>query len=100
MGRRRGFDKGKISRIVSVLYSHQDGVWIRQIARETSMHHNTVTKYVDTVMKPLVEDVSLGRQSKPMLRVIRLKPLVVQKLQEGRSLDQILRLLEIIKENE
>lgn len=96
MGRKRGFDESKIAAIIGVLYSNPDGIWIRRIARETSMDNKTVSKYVDTVLKPLVEDVSLAGEKKPMLRVIRLKPFVIEKLAEGRNIQQILKVLRLM----
>jgi len=96
MGRKKGFDKKKIGAIINVLVKNPDGIWIRQIARYARIHHSTVTKYVDTVLKPLVEDVSLGSSGKPLLRVIRLKPFVIERLGEGKSIDQVLKILQLI----
>lgn len=96
MGRKRGFDDKKIGAIISALYSNPDGVWIRRIARETKLHPNTVSKYVDTALKPLLEDVSLAGEKRAMLRIIRLKPFVIEKLAEGRNLQQILKILKLM----
>ena len=60
MGRKRGFDEKKIAAIVGILYNNPDGTWIRRIAREAGMDNHTVAKYVDTVLRALVEDVSLA----------------------------------------
>lgn len=98
MGRKKGFDERKIAAIIGVLYSNPDGIWIRRIARETGIHHNTVSKYVDTALKPLVEDVSLAGANRSMLRVVRLKPFVVEKLAEGRNIQQILKILNLINQ--
>jgi hypothetical protein len=96
MGRKKGFDKKKIGAIIGILARNPDGIWIRQIARYTKIHHSTVTKYVDTILKPLVEDVSLGSSGKPLLRVIRLKPFVLERLGEGKSIDQIMKILQLV----
>lgn len=98
MGRKRGFNERKIAAIVGILYANQDGIWIRRIAREAGMDNHTVAKYVDTVLKPLVEDVSLAGEKKTMLRVIRLKPFVIEKLAEGRNIQQILRILKLLNQ--
>ncbi|MBI2233372.1 MAG: hypothetical protein HYU56_05635 [Candidatus Aenigmarchaeota archaeon] len=98
MGRKKGFDEKKIAAIIEFLHTNQDGVWIRRIARETGMDNHTVTKYIDTLLRPLIEDVSLAGESKTMLRVVRLKPFVIEKLAEGRSVQQILKILKLINQ--
>ena len=95
MGRKKGFDQKKIAAIVRLLAANPDGMWLRQIARETQLHPLTVKRYVETVLQPLVEDVSLGGGGKPLLRVIRLKPFVIERFQEGRSLAEVLKLLRL-----
>ena len=82
MGRKKGFDKRKITSIIGVLANNPEGLWLRRIAEETKLHPSTVTKYIDTLLKPLVEDVSLGGTGKPLLRVIKLKPFVLERLHE------------------
>ncbi len=98
MGRKRGFNEKKIAAIIEFLYSNPDGVWIRRIARETGMDHHTVTRYIDTLLRPLIEDVSLAGESKTMLRVVRLKSFVIEKLAEGRNVQQILKILKLINQ--
>jgi len=98
MGRKKGFDKRKISAIMAVLANNPDGLWLRRIAEETGIHHSTVAKYIDTLLEPLVEDVSLGGSGKPLLRVIRLKPFVIERLQQGESLDKILKVLKLMNQ--
>jgi len=96
MGRKKGFDEKKILSIVQVLLANQDGIWLRQIAKETGLSPATVGKYLDTVLKPLVEESSLGRSEKPLLRVIRLKPFVIERLQEGKTLADIMKILRLL----
>ncbi len=97
MGRKKGFDNRKIVAIVGVLVNTPDGLWLRNIARKTGMHPLTVSRYLDTVLRPLIEEVSLRSEKKPILRVIKLKPVVFEKLQEGRNMQQILRLLKLME---
>lgn len=96
MGRKRGFDNQKIARIIGILASNPDGIWIRRIAGELKLSPTTVTKYMDTILKPMVEDVSLGSHGKPILRVIRLKPFVIERLNEGKSVTDILKILRLM----
>ncbi|MBI4018427.1 MAG: helix-turn-helix domain-containing protein [Candidatus Aenigmarchaeota archaeon] len=97
MARKKGFDNRKIAAIIGALADNPDGLWLRNIARETSLHPLTVSRYLNTVLKPLVEETSLRSEKKPILRVVKLKPYVLGKLQEGRSLGQILRLLKLME---
>ena len=97
MGRKRGFDKKKIGAIVTVLYQNPDGIWISRIAEQTKLHPTTVTKYVEGVLRPLVEDVSLAGKERAYLRIIKPKPFVLEKLQQGRNIQQILRLLKMME---
>ncbi|MFC2143332.1 hypothetical protein ACFLQN_02945 [Candidatus Aenigmatarchaeota archaeon] len=94
MGRKPGLDQKKVVMILSVLIRNPDGIWLRKIAKETGLHPSTVGKYVDSILSPLVDDNSLG-DSKPFLRVIKLKPFIMQKLQEGMDIKQILKLIRI-----
>ena len=96
MGRKKGFDERKISKIVTALATNPDGIWLRRIARDTSYSPATVAHYLEGVLAPLIEDVSLGGIGKPLLRVVRLKPFVLGKLQEGRDIRQIMKLLRLM----
>ena len=96
MGRKKGFDEKKIGAIIVALYNNPDGMWIRRLGKATSLHPSTVSRYVDTVLKPLIEDVSLAGENRAMLRIIRLKPFVTEKLAEGRNIQQIMRLMKLL----
>jgi len=100
MGRKKGFNKEKIVKIINVLVSHPDGTWIRAIADEAGLAPNTVRHYIQGVLNPLVIDTSLGRSEKPHLRVIRLKPFVFERLSEGKNIGQILKMLKAIEDIE
>lgn len=96
MGRKPGLDEKKIASIVSALSRYPDGIWLRKLAEETGLNHATVAKYIDRALKPLTEDNSLGSGSKPLLRVIRLKPVVLEELQKGKDLQHILKILKMM----
>ena len=93
MGRKPGFDQKKAENIVKVLAQHPDGVWVRRIAEEAALHPTTVTKYLEGILSPLIEDVSLAGRERPILRIVRLKTYVVERLQEGKTAEEILKLL-------
>jgi hypothetical protein len=96
MGRKKGFDEKKILAIVRVLLANQDGIWLRQIAKETRLSPATVAKYLDSALKPLVDENFLGNPEKPLMRVSKLKPFVIERLQEGKSLAEIMKILRLI----
>src|SRR3989344_115855 len=95
MGRKKSFDEGKIRVIGTTLAANPDGIWLRRIARETGYAPATVAHYLETVLSPLIEDVSLGTGDKPLLRVVRLKQSVLERLQSGQDLRQIMKLLKM-----
>lgn len=95
MGRKKGFDERKIGKIVAVLLAHPDGIWLRRIAKEAGYSPTTVSHYVEGVLAPLIEDTSLG-DGKPLLRIIRLRPFVLERLQEGRDIKQIMKILRLM----
>ena len=99
MGRKKGFDEKKIGRIVSLLAANQDGMWLRQIAKESGYSPATVSHYLNTALAPLVEETALG-SGKVLLRVVRLKPFVLEKLAEGRDMKQIMKILRLLSKIE
>jgi len=96
MGRKKDFDEKKITSIVGYLARNPGGVWLRQIAKNVALSPATVAKYMDSVLKPLVEDTRLGDGSKPLLRVIRLKPAILDELGKGKDLQHILKILKMM----
>lgn len=100
MGRKRGFDDRKIADILSYLARNPDGAWLRQIAKDLSLSPTTVAKYIEGTLRTLVEDTTLGRTEKPLLRVIKLKPAVLEKLAEGKDIQQIMKLLRLMSKLE
>jgi len=99
-GRPVGMDQQKLAKIIRVLAENPDGVWLRRIALKAGLHPTTVGNCIDRVLRPLVDDISLGPDEKPIMRVIKLKPSVLRRLEEGATLKQILQLSQIIKDVE
>jgi len=98
MGRKPGLSSEKTGRILSILASNPNGFWLRELARSCKYSHATVARYIsNSSIRPLLDDEPVGRPDKPALRFIRLKPFVIERLQEGKSLDQILRMLRVIE---
>ncbi len=95
-GRKPGYSPDKIGLILRVLAQNPDGLWLRKLAEKAGMHPSTVSRYVDNVLGSMIEDVSLGDE-KPIMRVIRLKPFVLQKLEEGMDIRKIMKILSVMK---
>jgi hypothetical protein len=100
MGRKPGFDGKKVSAIISALARSPDGLWLRQLSKELYLSPATVSKYLDGILSSMVEESRLGDGRKPLLRVIKLKPFVLEKIHEGRSISEILKLLKIFNKLE
>ena len=96
-GRPGGADPRKLALVVKILAENPDGIWLRRIARKAALHPTTVSIYIDTVLRPLVDDVSLGSDQKPIIRVIKLKASVVRRLEQGATLGQILQLSRLLR---
>jgi len=96
-GRPSGYNINNIVAIAKVLVENPDGLWLRKIAKKANLHPNTVSNYLNTILSPLVEDISLGDNEKPIIRVIRLKPSVYKKIRDGANIIDILKFSQIIK---
>ncbi|MDI6720827.1 MAG: hypothetical protein QMD85_00450 [Candidatus Aenigmarchaeota archaeon] len=101
MGRKPGLSGEKIGRIFNVLVANPDGLWLRELSRRCGCTHATISRYIDnSSLKPLLLDDSIGKPEKPALRVIRLKPFVIERLQEGKDINQIMKLLRLMSKIE
>lgn len=96
-GRPSGYDMNKVISIANVLLKYPEGLWLRKIAKKANLHPNTVSNYINTVLSPLVEDIALGDDEKPILRVIRIKPSIYEKIQKGKSIQELIEFSQIIK---
>lgn len=96
-GRPPGPDMNKVAIILRVLAEAPDGLWLREVARRANVNPMTVSNYANTILRPFLEDVSLGSEEKPILRVLRLKPWVIEKIKKGASLRELLRFSDIMK---
>lgn len=97
MGRKKGFDERKIASILRILAKNPDGLWLRGVAKEAKLSPSTVASYIEGPLRPFTEITDLGRSEKPLMRVIRLKPFVLEKLGEGKDLRQILKILKVME---
>ena len=97
MGRKPGLNGEKIGRIISILAANTDGLWLRELARKCGFTHATVSRYVTSPpLKALILDDSVGKPDKPALRLIRLKPFVIERLQQGQDINQIVKFTKLM----
>ncbi|MEM7813595.1 MAG: helix-turn-helix domain-containing protein [Candidatus Aenigmatarchaeota archaeon] len=98
MGRKAGYNPKTIASLMAILASKPEGLWLRRLAKEAGLHPSTVSKYLAGPLKPFIESSSLGAPGeKPLLIVVRLKPVVLQRLAEGASIADIMKLLSLIE---
>ena len=51
---------------------------------------STVARYLQTTLQPVVDDNSLGA-GKPLLRGLKLRPFVIERLDAGHTLTEVMR---------
>jgi len=98
MPRPKGYNSKTIAVLIGILASKPEGLWIRRLAKEAKLHPSTVSRYLAGPLKPFVETTPLGSpDSRPLLVVVRLKPIVLQRLAEGANLGDIMKLLSLME---
>jgi len=90
----------KINKILFILAKNPEGLWIRQITRETKMPLSTVHYYIDKVINEIVDNIGVkDKKGKYFgLRIIRLKP-KIRDLIEKKEMKKIYKILKICKNN-
>ncbi len=48
-------DPKKIEKILGVLKSHPEGIWIRELARQTNLDKSLISRYINTHLQDQVE---------------------------------------------
>ena len=91
----RVINRNKIALFIKTLYDNEDGLWIREISRRTGLAVSTVHHYIN-ILSPILDETLLGE--KPLMRVVRLKPEIIERIDDGLTVDEILRTIEIVRE--
>jgi hypothetical protein len=71
MGRKGGPDLSKINKIRKVLKENPKGLWIREIARQSTLDKSTVSIYLSKFMKNEIDEV-FSAEGFP-IKIVRLK---------------------------
>jgi len=93
----------RIKRIISVLLSNPDGIWLRKLSRDSKIPVSTLHYYLDTHMKNLVENIGARNEEGNFfgVRLVRLKRGVFTQLNDDSfesSLRKILTTNEILSD--
>ncbi|MCD6093014.1 MAG: hypothetical protein J7J38_03290 [Candidatus Aenigmarchaeota archaeon] len=96
-GRPSGVDHRKLAAIIKILAENPDGLWLRKIAQKAGVHPTTVSNYIDKVLRPFVDDIVLGSDEKPIIRVIKLKSSITRKINLGMSIRELIKTSQIIR---
>jgi len=71
MGRRPGPTLEKVKKIRNVLLENPNGLWIRELARQTGLSRSTVSLYLERYMQNEIEDVFVTENN--WIKIVRLK---------------------------
>lgn len=93
------YDKETVESLLKVLVKHPDGVWLSKLAKEADVPISTTAYYLDNQLKNLVYERAFGDR-KPVIRVVSLRPRVLESLEKGVSFSRIVRLMKIISNDE
>jgi hypothetical protein len=86
-----------IKKLMSILVKYPDGIWMSKLAREADVPLSTTSYYLDNQISAFIDEQTLGEE-REIIRVIKLKPFVFQKLQEGMNLQKIMKIIKLIKD--
>jgi DNA invertase Pin-like site-specific DNA recombinase len=71
MGRKPGPNPEKLKKIRAVLAKTPNGIWVREIARQTNLDRTTVSIYLSRYMQNEVEEIFPVKGS--LIKIVRLK---------------------------
>ncbi len=91
-------DKKKISKLLRILIKHPEGLWLRQISKDTGIAPSTVHYYITRTLSEIMENIGVkDKKGKYFgLRIIRLKPKVIEAGEKG-GLETIFEFLKLSK---
>ncbi len=71
MGRGAGPDEGKIKKIRQALSKNPNGLWVREISRQTGLNRTTVSIYLSSFMQNETEEIFPVKGG--LIKIVRLK---------------------------
>lgn len=94
----RAYDEAKVKRVIEALIAYPDGLWLRKLAQEAKVPTTTLHRYLEGFLAPFVENVGVRNDAGHFfgVRVVRLRPGALKRLQDGVPLAQLLKTSEIV----
>lgn len=91
-----GKKDARVNKIIGLLVANPEGMWLRQLAVETNIPISTLHRYVEYELQDIVESVGVkDKRGKYFgLRIIRLKPKVVEVIESG-GMEKLKKFLEM-----
>jgi len=84
-----------MKKLLKVLVENPEGIWLSKLAKLAGVPKSTTAFYINNQLRDLIEEYTFGEE-RNIIRVISLKQSVLEYLKQGKSLNQIIRLLHII----
>jgi len=75
----------RVNKIIGLLIANPQGMWLRQLAIETNIPISTLHRYIEYELQDIVESVGVKDERGKYfgLRIIRLKPKIVEVIESG-----------------
>ncbi|MBN2094537.1 MAG: hypothetical protein JW727_00665 [Candidatus Aenigmarchaeota archaeon] len=90
--------QARMDNIIKVLAAQPEGIWLRNLSKITKVPPATLHRYLERDLSDIVDNLGIkdGKGNHFGLRIIRLKPKVVDIIREG-GLERLRKFLEISK---
>ena len=88
----------RISKIIAVLASNPEGLWLRSLSQKTKIPPGTLHRYLEKDLSDIVDNLGVKDDSGRHfgLRIVKLKPRILDILSEG-GYDKLKKFLDISK---
>lgn len=94
-------DIAKIKQIMVVLMRNPDGVWLRRLASEAKVPLTTVHRYLEGPILPFIDNMGIKTDKGFFgVRVIKLKPGILKQLEQGLTIEKLIKTRSIYQEIE
>jgi hypothetical protein len=74
----------KINKIIKILVKYPEGVWIRQISKESNLAVSTVHYYITQILDEIIDNIGVkDKKSRYFgIRIIKLKPKIRETIEK------------------